>query len=338
MARYSWANGVMISASCYFRGNYMNVASARSLLTGFCAEPELVPDKWNIFEPINRPFSPDNSNEVVAALAPSSRQVRSLVFFAKKRKPSFLLTVDLRLAPVQGGTPHNSIHFRGRGAWNGWTGAKHRGVWNGSEHVLASYLPRSVQPRSIDYASIPDWKDDKDRYKEFNRSYTGKEMVEMLSKREITAPFGPFGCLADVHWFNYFGQVYVEAIGRERLLAAGWELVDEIGEGLACYATKEIDAVNSRERRSAIATAIQEFVWSPGCNRDEKKIPDFDYSEQLAALPAEALDKIKSSAGSSRVHFAGLSAEEEEQAKRTLGRDGDEGSTSPRDIRHRTSG
>jgi hypothetical protein len=325
----------MISASGYFRGNFMNAASARSLLTGICAEPELIPDKWNIFEPINRPFSPENMSEVVAALAPSSAQLRSLVFFVRKRDPSFLLSVDLLLGPVQWSTPHNSIHFQGRGLWNR---REHDGVWNGDEHVLARYLPRSVQPRSLDYASIPDWQDDQDRYKEFKRSYTGKELNEMLSKRQIVAPFGPYGCLADVHWFNYFGRVYVEAIGRERLMTAGWERVEEIGEGLACYATERIDASNSRARRAAIAKAIEEFVWSPGCTANEKQIPDFDYSEQLASLPAEALDKIKSSAGSFRVHFAGMSAEEQEQAKHALGLDGDDSSTSSRDDRHRTSG
>src|SRR5262245_31840092 len=127
----------MISASCYFRGNFMNGASAQALLAGICAEPDLVPDKWNIFEPINRPFSSENVNEVVAAL-----QAGSHVFFVRKRNPSFDLTIDLRLAPAQWSTPHNSIQFQGPGAWNGWTGAKHRGVWNGSQHVLARYLPR----------------------------------------------------------------------------------------------------------------------------------------------------------------------------------------------------
>jgi hypothetical protein len=325
----------MISASCYFRGNYMNASSAQSLLAGICAEPELIPDKWNTFEPINRPFSPDNVSEVVAALAPSSTQVGSLVFFVRKSKPSFLLSVGLRLGPVQWSTPHNSIHFHGRGLWNR---REHRGVWDGDEHVLARYLPRSVQPRSLDYASIPDWQDDKDRYKDFKRSYTGKELNEMLSKRQITAPFGPYGCLADVHWFNYFGRVYVEAIGRERLMGAGWERVEEIGEGLACYATEKIDAPNSRARRFAIAKVIEEFVWSPGCTVNEKQIPDFDYSEQLSALPAEALDKIKSAASSFRVQFAGLSAEEQNQAKRALGLDEEQGATSSGHVRHRTSG
>jgi hypothetical protein len=316
----------MISASCYFRGNYMNLASAQSLLTAICAEPELVPDYWNIFEPINRRFSHKKFNEVVAALAPNSVQVGSMVFLVRKRDPSFLMSVGLRLGPVQWSTPHNSIHL------------DCSGDWNGGEHVLARFLPRSVLPRFPDYASIPDWQQDKDRYKEFQRSYTGKELVEMLSKREITAPFGPYGCLADVHWFNYFGRVYLEAIGRERLMAAGWERLEEIGEGLGCYATEKIDDPNSRERRCTIAKAIQEYVWSPGCKPDEKKVPDFDFSEQLGALPVEVLDRMKSSAGSFRVHFAGLSAGEQEQAKQALGLNGDERSPSSRDVRHRTNG
>src|SRR5262249_34485425 len=137
---------------------------------------------------------------------------------------------------------------------------------------------------------------------------------------------------------NYFGRVYVEAIGRERLMGAGWERVEEIGEGLACYATEKIDDPNGRERRSTIAKAIQEYVWSPGCKPEEKKIPDFDYSEQLAARPAEGRDRIKASAGWCRVHFPGLWAEEQKQTKRALGLDEDQGSTSSRDARHRTSG
>jgi hypothetical protein len=313
----------------------MNVASAHSLVAGICNEPELVPDKWNIFEPINRQFSVETLNEVVTALVPSSTQVGSLVFFIRKREPSFLLTVGLRLGPVQWSTPHNSIHFQGRGFWNR---RQHRGVWKGDEHVLARYLPRCVQPRSLDYASIPDWQDDQDRYKEFKRSYTGKELNEMLSKTQITAPFGPYGCLADVHWFNYFGRVYVEAIGREQLMGAGWERVEEIGDRLACYATEKIDDPKSRKRRSTISKAIQEYVWSPGCKPDEKKIPAFDYSEQLSALPIEVLNRLKSSAGSFRVHFAGLSTEEQDQVSRALGLDGGTRATSSRADRHRTSG
>ena len=137
-------------------------------------------------------------------------------------------------------------------------------------------------------------------------------------KRPITAPFGPYGCLADVQWFNYFGRVYVEAIGKARLVGAGWERVEEIGDGLACYATSNIDDPDSRERRSSIAKAIGEFIWTPGCKPHEKRIPDFDFSEQLAALASDAGKDANQSPASSHLHFAGLSAEEQEEALRLL--------------------
>lgn len=261
----------MSSATCYFRGNYLTGTSARALLECLCSQPELVPDYWNIFEPINLSFSQEDLTKVIAALSPAPATGGSMVFFVRMRRPRFLLTVSLRLAPAQWRTPHNMITFHDCAV---------------TDKILAQYLPTSALPGYPDYASIPDWQEDKDRYKEFQRSYTPKQVVEMFTNRPITAPFGPYGCLADVQWFNYFGRVYVEAIGKVRLMNAGWERVKDIGDGLACYATANIDDAHSRERRSIIANAIEEFVWTPGCKPDQKRIPHFDFTEQLAALPA----------------------------------------------------
>jgi len=131
--------------------------------------------------------------------------------------------------------------------------------------------------------------------------------------------------LADVQWFNYFGQVYVETIGKARLMAAGWERVEETGDGLACYATEKIDDANSRERRSRIANAIAEFVWTPDCKPEEKRIPYFDFSEQFAALPPDVRQKVNQPLGSLHMYFAGLSAKEQEQALQVLYRGETEG-------------
>jgi hypothetical protein len=217
----------MLSASCYFRGNYMTPAAASNLLMSLCAVPELVPDCWNVYEPIDIPFKPGQLQDVVAVLAPSPLAgVRSLAFFVRKTSPGFLMSVDLRLGPVQWTTAHNSITLT------------FDGEWNGGEHTLARYLPQSVLPNFPDYASVPEWSQDSERYAELRRSYTPKEFGELFAKkRPITAPFGPYGCLADVQWFNYFGRVYVQAIGKARLISAGWERVEEIGDGLACYAS-----------------------------------------------------------------------------------------------------
>jgi hypothetical protein len=267
-----------------------------------------VPDYWNIFEPITIPFCQTELTKVIAALVPASPSIGSGVFLVREGHPRFLLTISLRLAAFQGTTPHNTIRFDECAA---------------SEKTLTHYLPRCVLPAYPDYASIPTWEKDKDRYKEFDRSYSPKEFAEMFTKKQtIKAPFGPYGCLADVQWFNYFGRVYVEAIGKARLMGAGWEHVEEIGDGLACYATKSINDANSRERRSSIATAIAEFVWTPGCKPDQKRIPDFDFSEQLAALPDDAAKKANQSSAFSNLHFAGLSDKEQEEAMRLLQRGG----------------
>ncbi len=280
----------MLSAQCFFRGNFLTVQGAERLLRNLCAEPELTPDFWNIHEPINNPFRQENLNEVICgAMVPSDEArkhfVRTLAFFARKRKPRYVVSIDLRLAPVQGGTPHNGVFIDDI-----------KESWIGGEEKLARYLPRSVLPHSPDYAKVVDTsQEDPDRLKELRRPLTPQELLTSMAeaqKRPPIAPFGPYGCLEDIYWFNYFGRVYVDFIGKSRLTAAGWARVEEIGDGLACYATKALSDPHARERRTRIANALQEFVWSPGCKAEDKRVPDFDFSEQLAALPAEARAKL----------------------------------------------
>jgi len=98
------------------------------------------------------------------------------------------------------------------------------------------------------------------------------------------------------YWY-VFEPIDIPFNGKTRLIGVGWERVEEIGDGLACYATENIDDANSRERRSIIAKAIEELVWTTGCKPDQKRIPDFDFSEQLAALAADAAKKAFQSPG-----------------------------------------
>jgi hypothetical protein len=134
---------------------------------------------------------------------------------------------------------------------------------------------------------VPDWSQDSERYAETRQDYTPKEFADLFANtRSIIAPFGPYGLLGDVQWFNFFGRAYVEAIGKARLMGAGWERIEEIGDGLACYATGNIHDAHSRQRRSSIAKKIEEFVWTPGCRPDQKRIPEFDFTQQLAVLPS----------------------------------------------------
>lgn len=307
----------MLSASCYFRGNFSTPSTVAQLLEDFCSSlPELIPDYWNIFEPINLPFNPNDLQNTVSASTPSKNNTRALVFFRRKTRPRLLMSLDLRLTPAQGTTAHNCIDFT------------FKDKWQGGEDSLARYLPRSVPSKYIDFASIPDWRGDSERYAEFRRSYTPEEFRAMCAiKRPITAPFGPYGCLADVHWFNYFGREFVEAIGKARLMKAGWARVEEVGDGLACFATEKIDDSNQRERRYSITKAIEEFVWTPGCKPEEKRILEFDFSEQIATLPAEVAESLYQPPTSTRLHLAGFSAKEEKEMLRVLGLDEASGKT-----------
>jgi len=261
----------MLSAISYFRGNYLTEELSLRLLTTLCEMPELVPSYWNVCEPIDISFEEDALSNVVAAMAHPTGK-RSLTFFARKTLPKFILSVDLRLAPFQWTSAHNSISFT------------FDDNWPGGEIKLARYLPESSIPRFPDYASIPEWSNDTNRYAELRRSFSASEFGSFFAKnRPAIAPFGPYGCIADVHWFNYFGKVYVEAIGKARLLAAGWARVEEIGGGLACYSTEKINDPSARERRNCILESIDEFVWTPGCKPEQKQVLNFDFSEQSLA-------------------------------------------------------
>ena len=277
----------MLSGACYFRGNFMTVAGATSLLKQLCKRPELTPEFWNYYEPIDNQFRCDKLDEVVwGAMVPSPKAqkhfVRTLTFFLRKSKPQCSISIDLCLAPVQGQTPHNCIQIDDT-----------EEPWPQGPQILAEYLPHSAPPKFPDYAKIVESSlEDPDRLSEFKRPMTGRQVNEMLAKRTVSAPMGPGGAIEDIYWFNYFGRVYVEFIGESRLLASGWERVERVGDGLACYATDSIDDPHFPERRRRIAGALDEFVWTPDCDPRDKRVPHFDFSEQRAALLPEVRAQI----------------------------------------------
>jgi hypothetical protein len=268
----------MLTAHCFFRGNYLTVPGAQKLLGKLCGIPELVPDFWNISEPIDKPFDLFDLEPVIyGSMVPSERArkhfIRTLTFFARTKKPRYQLSIDLRLAPVQWGSAHNriTIHFEES--------------WPDGEEKLAQYVLSSVLPEFPDYAKIVDSsQEDPERLKEFRRPLSPNEFLDLIAKKTVTLPFGPHSCIEDVYWFNYFGQVYTDFIGRERLSAADWSRIEDVGGGLACYASSKINEPSIRQLRSRIASQLEEFIWTPGCRPESKRIPAFDFSVQTEEL------------------------------------------------------
>lgn len=295
----------MLSASCFFRGSFMNGPAAQLLVANLCAVPRLIPEYWNVVEPVDVPFNVHDHNDVISAMSPPpAKAIRTLLFFARDSSPKFLASVDLRLWHYQGTTAHNSIAFEG--------------LTRDEDELVARYLTASVLPDFPGYASIPDWTKDSERYRELKRSCSGKELNQLFANRRIILPFGPYGCLGDIHWFNYFGSIYVDLIGRRRLLEAGWARVDEVGGGFACYASRKLDDADGPRRRLAIVKALEEFVWTPGCKPEEKRTPTFDFPQQLAAIPPDVASKLIPASRSNMVSFSGLSPDEQERALRAV--------------------
>lgn len=260
----------------------MTVDRAQALLRNLCRTPELVPDFWNTSEPIHKPFDPSDTIPVICgSMVPAERasmhHKRTLALFVRLREPPSHLSIDLRLAPIQWTSAHNciSIHIEE--------------VWPNGETTLSQYLPSSILPDFPDYAKVVESSfEDPERLEELRRSLSASEVRESIAKRTITLPFGPYGCIEDVFWFNYFGRVLVDFIGRERLLSAGWARIEEIGGGLACYASPTIWDGSLQKQRARIGAQLEEFVWTPGCKPENKRIPVFDFSAQTEVSHAKS--------------------------------------------------
>lgn len=266
----------MLRAECYFRGHYMRPKASARLVQLLSAEADLVPQYWDIHEPIKRPFQGKKETLVNALITQPG------VFFLRKDRPGYFAYVSLLLSPAQWTTPHNRISIDFQSSWIGY------------ETKAISLVERICSECASDFAFVTDEsQEDQDRFKELKRSYSGVEFQELIQKKQITPPFGPFGCLPDVYWFNYFGRVYIDFIGKNRLAAAGWASIRDDGVGLSCYTTSKIDDSGSRWRRNQIVDSLQEYYWTPGCTKAEKHLPSFDFSEQYYALSPDQRAKMK---------------------------------------------
>lgn len=317
----------MVSAGFLFRGNYMARQRAEKVVRSvFCTLPELRPEAWDFVEPLRKRF--DVQDVVDALAAPGA--ISTQPFFLRKARPSFSASVMFQNGPAAR-PRHNrfDIDLQTR--------------WEGREADLARIVSRALVPEFPDYgyvASAPTR--DQQRYDELRRPLSAAEAIAAIvavapraAPPFIVAPpigqrnsvrlawfhpssefiLGPRGFLWDIAWFNFFGRPYVELIGAQRLRAAGWARTEEVGNGIACYATEQIDDPDSFDRRAEIREALSEFVWAPGCNREDKRAPVFDFSEQVAAAPSTS---VTLPAGARVINFAGLSEEEKRQAIRAI--------------------
>lgn len=311
----------MLSAGCLFRGDYLSRQRAEKVIRNFfCTVPDLRPEVWDFVEPARRRFE---VNDVVNALTtPEGSDLASKPFFFRKTPPSFCASVMF-----QHGSASRPCHNR--------LDIHLESPWEGGAEQLARIVSGVLAPEFPDYGYVASASTrDQERFNELRRPLTPAEVMVVPRRAPpfIVAPpsgrtndgalawfhpisdfmLGPRGFLWDIVWFNYFGRPYVELIGKQRLRAAGWARIEEVGDGLACYATEGIDDPDSFDRRARIRDALVEFVWTPGCKRENKTAPVFDFSEQIAAAPQTGRPSFPP--GARLVEFAGLTQQEKRQA------------------------
>ena len=205
--------------------------------------------------------------------------------------------------------------------------------------LLARIIPNILAPAFPDYGYVANAPTrDQERFSELLRPLTA---AELLGDRGASPPFdvalasgrandglmawyspdhflmlGPHGFVQDIVWFNFFGRPYVDLIGDQRLRSAGWARVEEVGGGLACYATERIDDPNSFDRCGRVRDVRFRVRLDAGLNREDKKAPVFDFSEQIAAAPQTSPPPFPP--GARLVEFAGFTEEEKQQAIKAL--------------------
>jgi hypothetical protein len=309
----------MLSAGCYFRNDWMNFNDALKLVELMCTVPQLRPDCWNTHEPINQPFTRRAIKKCAEELRAVSGVARTNVLFKWRKQPRGWAGIELLRC-----REHNDLYL-----------ALEKD-WPSGELKLSELMSNWVSAASADYAFVADADEvDFNRFQELTKPYSPEEIrldirraPPLISGRGqdgiawhnflpiIDEMYGPHGYLWDVVWYNYFGPPYVGLIGKDRLIKAGWARVNEVAGGLECYATERIGDPFQHEKRAAIRKALEEFVWTPDCKREEKRAPVFDFSAQLLHAP-ETVKNPDPNTGKVII-FAGLTKEQEHEAIQAL--------------------
>lgn len=205
-------------------------------------------ERMNTHEPVNIPFTPDAATELWTkgkTFTGGHGQHTGRVFFAQHVKPSVGLHVSWQASP-----DFDCVSIITLDVYKGQFLKQQEAMVRIFESLIREFTPA--------YAYIGSW-----------------------------AGFLRQGCavwasIPGIYWMNYFGQEYVDFIGRDRILSCGWVKTEPFGNGIMTCTSPELDMPD--EVRAHMETLYQnrlgaEYFKQPG-------------EEFAAAIPPE-LEKIK---------------------------------------------
>ena len=205
-------------------------------------------ERMNTHEPVNIPFTPDAATELWTkgkTFTGEHGQHTGRVFFAQHVKPSVGLHVSWQTSP-----DFDCVSIITLDVYKGQFLKQQEAMVRIFESLIREFTPA--------YAYIGSW-----------------------------AGFLRQGCavwasIPGIYWMNYFGQEYVDFIGRDRILSCGWVKTEPFGNSIMTWTSPELDMPD--EVRAHMETLYQnrlgaEYFKQPG-------------EEFAAAIPPE-LEKIK---------------------------------------------
>ena len=205
-------------------------------------------ERMNTHEPVNIPFTPDAATELWTkgkTFTGGHGQHTGRVFFAQHVKPSVGLHVSWQTSP-----DFDCVSIITLDVYKGQFLKQQEAMVRIFESLIREFTPA--------YAYIGSW-----------------------------AGFLRQGCavwasIPGIYWMNYFGQEYVDFIGRDRILSCGWVKTEPFENGIMTWTSPELDMPD--EVRAHMETLYQnrlgaEYFKQPG-------------EEFAAAIPPE-LEKIK---------------------------------------------
>lgn len=205
-------------------------------------------ERMNTHEPVNIPFTPDAATELWTkgkTFPGEHGQHTGRVFFAQHVKPSVELHVSWQTSPDFDCVSIITLDV-------------YKGQFLKQQEAMVRIFESLIWEFTLAYAYIGSW-----------------------------AGFLRQGCavwasIPGIYWMNYFGQEYVDFIGRDRILSCGWVKTEPFGNGIMTWTSPELDMPD--EVRAHMETLYQnrlgaEYFKQPG-------------EEFAAAIPPE-LEKIK---------------------------------------------
>lgn len=240
MARYVYI-GALTPAD--IRSRSSGLAFLETLLE---AVPEWSPEKYNYFEPVNRPFRPEKLEDALDAWRFS--------FFWRRKQPTLDGTV------LFGGKAHSSIKIR----------VGQRAFARDSALRLLRGLRRHF-PIDLAYIHVAHDGDsqDRDRYRRHVEPFILGLPTHYLREG-----------LPDVPWAMFFGPPYVGLFGRERLLNTPAAHVEEVAGGVYVQLTESVTEVAARwesyqAAQRAARAHLDSNAFADGTSSESRRVPEF---------------------------------------------------------------